>query len=47
MAWIKEKKDSNVRGILLVKELSKKAKYSIKGSKFPIKVIEFKDLILI
>jgi RecB family endonuclease NucS len=45
MFHIEEKmKNANVRGIIIVKELSEKAKYSIKGSKYPLKIYEFKEL---
>ena len=45
MAWVNENltQTKSVRGIIVVKEIDKKLNYAIKGSKFPIDVITFKN----
>ena len=45
MAWVNENltQAKSVRGIIVVKEIDKKLNYAIKGSKFPIEVITFKN----
>lgn len=45
MAWVNENliQAKSVRGIIVVKENDKKLNYAIKGSKFPIEVVTFKN----
>lgn len=45
MAWVSENlvHTKSVRGIIVVKEINKKLNYAIKGSKFPIEVVTFKN----
>ena len=45
MAWVNENlnQSKSVRGIIVVKEIDKNLDYAIKGSKFPIEVVTFKN----
>ena len=45
MVWVNENlsQAKSVRGIIVVKEVDKKLDYAIKGSKFPIEIITFKN----